>query len=55
MSVYVRADKKKGRSYYWLVESHREGKRMVQKRIKYLGVDLPDPALLEKMKQEYSK
>jgi len=32
MGVYVRADKKKGRSYYWLVESHREGKRVIQKR-----------------------
>jgi hypothetical protein len=55
MGVYVRADKKKGRSYYWLVESHREGRKVVQKRIKYLGVNPPDPALLEKMKQEHAK
>jgi len=55
MGVYVRVDKKKGSNYYWLVESHREGKRVVQKRIKYLGLSPPDSALLGKLKQEYRK
>jgi len=53
MGVYVRADKKKGRCYYWLVESHREGKKVLQKRLKYLGLSPPPPAILEKLKQEY--
>jgi len=55
MGVYVRADKKKDRSYYWLVESHREGKKVVQKRIKYLGLSPPTSGLLEKLKQEHRK
>jgi hypothetical protein len=53
MGIYVRADRRKDGIYYWLVESHREGKRVVQKRIKYLGTSPPPPAILEKLKQEY--
>lgn len=41
MSQYIRQDRKKGRTYYYLVESHREGKKVVQKRIKYLGTATP--------------
>ena len=41
MGTYVRQDRKKGRVYYYLVESHREGKKVVQKRLKYLGTTPP--------------
>jgi hypothetical protein len=41
MSQYLRADKRKDRIYYWLVESHREGNRVVQRRLKYLGTQKP--------------
>jgi len=44
MSQYLRADKRKGKEYYWLVESHREGDRVVQKRIRYLGTEKPNLA-----------
>jgi hypothetical protein len=44
MSQYIRADRRKGKTYYWLVESHREGDRVVQKRLQYLGTKKPDLA-----------
>ena len=34
---YIRAKTIKGRSYLYLVESKREGDRVIQKHIKYLG------------------
>ena len=44
MSQYIRADKRKGRTYWWLVESYRQGDRVIQKRLKYLGTKKPDLA-----------
>jgi len=44
MAQYIRADRRKGKTYWWLVESHREGDRIVQKRLKYLGTKKPDLA-----------
>ena len=46
MSFYVRTDKvkhgrRKRRLYYWLVESHRESKNLIQRRVKYLGTRKP--------------
>jgi len=41
MSQYLRADKKGNKIYWWLVESHREGKKVVQKRLKYCGTKKP--------------
>lgn len=41
MAQYIRADKRDDKSYYWLVESHREGKKVIQKRLKYLGTEKP--------------
>lgn len=41
MGTYIRQDRRKGRTYYYLVESHREGKKVVQKRLKYLGTAQP--------------
>ncbi|MBU2009144.1 MAG: hypothetical protein KJ624_04790 [Chloroflexi bacterium] len=43
MGQYVRVDKLKGgKVRYYLVESHREGKKVVQKRLKYLGTEPPE-------------
>ncbi len=42
MGQYIREDRRKGRVYYYLVESHREGKKVVQKRLKYLGTKPPE-------------
>ena len=45
MGIYIRTDKlKNGRIRYYLVESHREGKKVVQKRLKYLGKEKPNLA-----------
>jgi hypothetical protein len=44
MGQYIRADKRKGKTYYWLVESHRENGKVVQKRLRYLGTEKPDLA-----------
>jgi hypothetical protein len=41
MGQYIRADKRKDKTYYWLVESYRDGDRVVQKRLKYLGTRKP--------------
>ena len=30
-------------SYFYMVENHREGKRVVQKVVKYIGKNLPKP------------
>jgi len=47
MSQYIRADKRKDKTYYWLVESHREGDRVVQQRLKYLGTQCPTLAAVK--------
>jgi len=41
MARYIRADKKKSGTYYWLVEAHRQGGKVIQKRLKYLGTKEP--------------
>ena len=38
---YLKAFKTKGRRYWWLVEAHREGGKVLQKKIKYWGVNRP--------------
>jgi hypothetical protein len=37
MSVYLKANRIKGRKYWWLVEAHRKGNKIVSKRLKYIG------------------
>ena len=51
MAQYIRADKRKGKTYYWLVESHREGDRVVQTRLEYLGTTKP---MLEEAKWRHA-
>ena len=41
MSQYIRADRRGDKTYWWLVESHREGKRVIQTRLEYLGTRKP--------------
>ncbi len=53
MGQYIREDRRKGRIYYWLVESHREGKKVVQKRLKYLGAKPPTPEELARLNEEF--
>ena len=53
MGQYIRADKlKNGSIRYYLVESHREGKKVVQRRLKYLGKNKPS---LDEAKSLYNK
>lgn len=43
--MFIRADKQGKRTYYYLVEAIREGSKVRQKRIKYLGTE--KPAIIE--------
>ena len=45
--MFIRADKQGKRTYYYLVEAIREGSKVRQKRIKYLGKVKPSPGELE--------
>jgi hypothetical protein len=40
--AFVRAQKRGNRVYYYLVETHREGKKVRQKVLKYLGTKPPE-------------
>jgi len=51
MAVYIRADKRKNKTYYWLVESHREGDKVVQRRLKSLGTEPPTGRRLEEIQK----
>ncbi len=54
MAQYVREEKlKRGQIRYYLVESHREGKKVIQKRLKYLGKQRPTTQELERLKDEF--
>lgn len=39
--MFIRKKKIKGKTYYYLVESYREGGKIKQRVIKYLGADRP--------------
>jgi hypothetical protein len=49
--AFVRAKQKGNRTYYYLVESKREGKKVSQKVIRYLGTELPTKEQIETMKK----
>jgi hypothetical protein len=51
LSIYVRREPPK----YWLVESHREGSKVVQRRLKYLGSTAPTPEELARLKEEFKE
>ena len=50
--AFVRTKRKGNRTYYYLVESKREGNKVRQKVIKYLGVEMPTKELLEALRRE---
>jgi hypothetical protein len=53
--VFVRAKRKNGRIYYYLVESRREGSKVRQKVIKYLGIEMPTKDEIETLRRNYDK
>ena len=50
--AFVRSKRKGSRTYYYLVESRREGNKVRQKVIKYLGTEMPTKEQVETMKRE---
>ena len=50
--VFVRGKRQGNRTYYYLVENHRDGKKVRQKVIKYLGTERPTKEQVEKIRRE---
>jgi hypothetical protein len=53
--AYVRAKRRGDKTYYYLVESKREGKRVRQQIIRYLGTKLPTKEQLENILKEVNR
>ncbi|MFZ2456169.1 MAG: hypothetical protein WAX07_06810 [Candidatus Altiarchaeia archaeon] len=53
--VYVRAKKIKGQTYYYLVKSVREGERIRQVSLEYLGGDRPSGEKLRRLEKKYRR
>jgi hypothetical protein len=51
--VYVRSKTVKGNTYYYLVKSVREGDRVRQVTLDYLGTERPDTSELIRLKKNY--
>jgi hypothetical protein len=51
--VYVRSKKIKGLTYYYLVKSVREGERIRQVSLEYLGADKPNAQKVRKLGKKY--
>jgi hypothetical protein len=49
---FVRTKQIKNRTYYYLVESKRDGKKVRQKVIKYLGAEPPTKEQIETARRE---
>ncbi len=49
MGIYIRREPPR----YWLVESHREGSRVVQRKLKYLGSNEPTQEELSLLKYDF--
>ena len=50
--VYVRAKRQGKYTYYWLVEGYREGSKVRQRFLKYLGKGKPSPEELDRLIRE---
>jgi len=50
--AFVRTKRQGDRIYYYLVENKREGKKVRQKVIKYLGTEPPTKEQIETMRRE---
>ena len=46
--AFVRVIKRGKRTYYYLVESIREGKQVRQKNLKYMGTEKPSPETIQR-------
>lgn len=53
--AYVRVKRRGNKSYYYLVESKREGKRVSQHIIRYLGTEPPTKEQLETLLREVKR
>jgi hypothetical protein len=53
--AYVRAKRRGDKMYYYLVESKREGKRVRQQIIRYLGTKPPTKEQLENILKEVGR
>jgi len=53
--AYVRVKRRGSKSYYYLVESEREGKRVTQRVLRYLGTEPPTKEVLETILKEVKK
>ena len=51
--AFIRVKRRKDRNYYYLVENRREGKKVRQKVLKYLGASIPED--IESIKRELGK
>jgi len=51
--AFIRARKRGEKIYYYLVENRREGKKVKQRVLKYLGVNLPED--IESINRELGK
>ncbi len=50
--AFIRAKVCRGRTYYYLVESRRDGKKVRQKVLKYLGTKAPEGWHPKKSKED---
>ncbi len=50
--VFVRGKQQGSKTYYYLVENHRDGKKVRQKVIKYLGTEMPTKEQIEDMRRQ---
>ena len=50
--AFVRTKRIKNKTYYYLVESKREGNKVRQRVIKYLGTEMPTKEQIEAMRRE---
>jgi hypothetical protein len=51
--AYIRTKKIKGGTYYYLVKSVREGKRVHQINLSYLGTEKPDGEEVKRLKKKH--
>jgi hypothetical protein len=49
--AFIRGKQQGGKTYYYLVENHRDGKKVRQKVIKYLGAEMPTKEQIENMRR----
>ena len=49
--AFIRTKRKGNRTYYYLVESRREGNKVRQKVIKYLGAEMPTKEQIETLRR----